>query len=160
MRLVSIAALAASLFSLSISASAFGESENSYPSFQSQKTPATGTIQTAAKVALYYSNNLGGIQRGIGVKKVTQPGTGIYCITTTNSAKLDPADIYPTVTVEWAGSGASGKAAPLNAMIAYIDQPHTDCGNDSQHTLEVKTYAFPGGTWSLSNEVGFYLTVQ
>ncbi len=89
-----IAALAASL-SLSAPVTAFSaatpqlNSTNNYPSFL--PVPETTTLfRTNAEVALYYSHNLGGIRRSKNIETVTQPSTGIYCIKTPASVKLDP----------------------------------------------------------------------
>lgn len=160
MRLLTVAALAASLLSLSVSAMADGSapaknssltrhvSADVYPSFLT--TADTPSYKTKAEVALYWDD---AIVRQKNIESVSHPSTGIFCIVTVAAVKLDPSAIYPVVTIDWGDSSG-------NSLFAYVYGGHKDCHTGKDHTLEVTTYSLVGSTPSLSNSVAFYLTVQ
>lgn len=163
MRLATVAALTASLLSLSVTAAysaatpkynwMLGPNPTHYSSFQ--PTSRTAAFKTTAKVALFQNSGGAGISRSKNIRKVTNANAGIYCIYTVSSVKLDPANTYPTVTVEWSDSGG-------NALEAFIVDSRQNCGSgaDIDHTLEVKTFDLSSGAPIPNNNVAFYLTVQ
>jgi hypothetical protein len=113
-------------------------------------SPATA-FTTNAKLALSWSP-FGGTLRSKGVKSVTNPTTGVICITP--SVSLNLAKIYPLVSVEWGESSG-------NALLAFwrdtsID--NVDCGAGK---LEVQTFDFNGGGSPIASQsVAFDLVIE
>jgi hypothetical protein len=80
---------------------------------------------------------------------VTRPSTGVYCVT-------PPAGISPTtnpavVTVEWANSLGFDLLAFWNKI-----SPFAPCGAGQ---YQVRTYQFPGGAATLSDNVSFSILI-
>jgi hypothetical protein len=116
------------------------------PQFSPFATPAASGFRSNAEFAAHVGDGV--LLRGINVKKVTNPSTGIYCVEP--SVTLDAYAIYPQVTVDWDRSSGS-------ALLAFVKSQRDDCPKSA---VEVTTYDFNSGTIELSNGVGFYLYVN
>jgi hypothetical protein len=88
-----------------------------------------------------------GVVRAKGVKAVTHPNTGIYCIKP--SGTWNVAKAVPAVTVEWGYSSG-------NALLAYYETGVYDCPTGY---IEVRTYNFGSGTPVLEDSVAFTIVV-
>lgn len=88
----------------------------------------------------------GGVTRAKNVTKVTNPGTGVYCITP-KSGVINLSQVTPLTTVEWGSSGAS------NLLAMYSDSKL----NCPSTTLEVHTF---DGFGNAANNVSFFIVVN
>jgi hypothetical protein len=135
-----IAAVAASL--LLAAAAQAGTTNNGATASQIAAAQAQ-PMATGAKLALLHSPISGTIRKK-NVAAVTNPDTGVYCITPTTAQNLNK--IYPNVTVEWGWSSGNSLAAFVRDTAEF-----TSCGAGQ---LEVRTYDFAGNP---SASVAFYL---
>jgi len=110
---------------------------------------AAAPYTTKSKLALYYTPTFGGIIRSKGVSAVTNPSTGIICITP--SVSLNLAAIYPQVGIDWNLSSGFSLLAYTKDTSAFSDCPAGD--------LEVTTYTFDTTGTVLSNLVAINLEV-
>jgi len=118
-------------------------------------TAAAGNVELAntadvgkARMALYYNPFVGPV-RAKGVKRVTIPQTGIYCIRT--KKKIDMRKVVPSVTVDRTYSTGA------DALAHWAGSP-TNCPG-SGRWIEVRTYRFSGGSVVAAGTVGFALIV-
>jgi len=109
----------------------------------------TAGFTTKAKVALYYTPTFGGIIRSKGVAAVTNPSTGIICVTP--SVALNLAGVFPQVTIDWNLSSGFSLLAYTKDTNAFSDCPAGD--------LEVTTYTFDATGAVLSNLVAIDLQI-
>ena len=150
-RLIAMSGAAASL----LVANAFAAQPNGGPNAFAQAIAAARTspeaiVTTKAKIAVYYTP-FGGIVRSKGVLGVTNPATGIYCITP--SVAVDLTGVYPQVSVEWNLSSGFSLQAYWKNTPSVSDCPAGD--------LEVTTYDFnAGGPAVLSGVVAFNLNIN
>ncbi len=114
--------------------------------FAAPKSSFAAGFSTKAKLALIQNGE--GTINSKGVNAVTNPSTGLYCVTP--ASKLNFNAIYPEVTIEWGNS--SGEQ-----LLAFWYDQGTDC---SATEIEVLTYDFSSGSAVLSDNVAFILTVQ
>jgi hypothetical protein len=118
-----------------------------FPTF-SAKSGRSG-FSTDARVALYFG---GSIIRSLHVKKVTHPGTGIYCIEP--SVPLDFSDIFPLVTVDFTRSKGTG----LLVFFRQFVKKQTEC---SSSDIEIVTVALGSkSTFVQSDNVAFILIIE
>lgn len=116
-------------------------------------TPAVAlptAFTTNAKLALSW-NPFSGTVRSKGVKSVSNPFTGVICVTP--SVSLNISKIYPLVSIEWGNSSG-------NALLAFWrdTSQSSDC---SAGELEVQTFDFnAGGTPVASQSVAFDLVIE
>jgi hypothetical protein len=114
-------------------------------------SPAPPTaFGTNAKLALDYSPFIGVI-RAKGVVFVSNPFTGVYCITP--GVSLNRSKIYPLVSIEWGESSG-------NALLAFWRDTRlgTDCGSGQ---LEVQTFDFNAGGYPVASQnVAFDLVIE
>jgi hypothetical protein len=83
------------------------------------------------------------------VDAVTNPSTGIYCITPSAAAGIDTQTDPVHVTVEWGNSSGS-------LLAAFWYRAAEECGYPAGGNLEVRTYDFSG---ALSDDVAFIVSV-
>jgi hypothetical protein len=139
---------------LAMTAASFAQQSNSELSGSSKVThpPAPPVaFTTKAKLAISWTPTFGGVIRSKGVKSVSNPKTGVFCITP--SVSLDLTKIYPLVSIEWGYSSGS-------SLLAYWRDTSlsTDCGATD---LEVQTYDFNnGGSPVPSQLVAFDLVIE
>jgi len=118
-----------------------------------QKAPQlAGTANLIAPYAqaIAHVNQSGVIISAQGVKSVTNPSLGQYCI----ELKVGiVAKTAPTVSVDWSFSGGNG-------LLAYWRSSNTGCPGATRRTINIATYTFSGGSAPvLSNSVSFVVTV-
>ncbi|MGO8988275.1 MAG: hypothetical protein ACLQHW_05285 [bacterium] len=120
-------------------------SEEDFPTATTAALPVATTGGHARLVALIGPG--GTVVRAYGVKAVTHPATGIYCIKPSGTWKV--AQVAPAVTVEWGYSSGS-------ALLAYYFAEAEDCpaGN-----IEVLTYNFGSGAPDAEDTVAFTIVV-
>lgn len=81
---------------------------------------------------------------------VAHPSVGVYCLTA--AAGINLAQTTPLVTVEWGNSfGFDLLAFPVGNPI-----PFTPCTGGQ---IQVRTYQFPGGVATLSDNVAFFIWI-
>jgi hypothetical protein len=115
-----------------------------------QQPPVATPRRTKELLQLDYEGLSNTIIRSTNVSSVTNPSTGIFCITPT--VAVNAATVYPMLSIEWGDSSGF-------ALLAYWKDTtiFTDC---SAGQLEVTTYDFnAGGTPVLSQKVAFDLVV-
>lgn len=100
---------------------------------------AAGAAGAAGSARAYAVVNSGTLvsARTKGFSAVTNPATGIYCLTLTDSA-IDPATIAPIVTVDWFSSTG-------DSLSAYVSLSAFGCPGGTD--VGVRTY-----TWSSVSE--------
>jgi hypothetical protein len=91
----------------------------------------------------------GSVLRSKGVKAVTNPAPGIYCISPSRSAGIKPKKYVPSVSVEWGSSSGD----------ALMAQWHASNGHCASKRIEVHTYNGDDGTWDPDGEVAFTVVV-
>lgn len=131
----------------------------------SAATPAGIKLNNAGGRAAFgaFQSNAGGLRetpllalwdtpdgpvRQMNVQKVTNPKTGVYCITAVK--KLNVNKVFPVVTAEYTSSHG-------NALAAYVEEDPSDCGKHPE--FEVVTFDSSSGTPQPSNLVSFYLLI-
>jgi len=122
------------------------------PSAQASMDAATprGGFTTKAKLALLYGFSQ--TIHSVNVASVTNPSTGVYCITP--SVKLNFHNIYPQISVERSLS-TNG-----SAFWAYWVDTTNSPINCTETQLEVITDVLSGTAVQASNFVGFDIVVQ
>jgi hypothetical protein len=134
---------------LAVSISSFAQTNN--PDSHHQPQPQKGGFTTNAKLALSYSP-LVGLIRSVGVKSVTNPDTGVFCITP--SVALNLSEIYPLVSIEWGESAG-------NALMAFWRDTSIDDNDCGEGLLEVQTFDFNAGGYPVVSEsVAFDLVIH
>jgi hypothetical protein len=107
--------------------------------------PATAAY--ARLVGLISASATNFVVRGLGLKEVTHPSEGVWCIKRKSTWGI--SKIVPSVTVEW------GHSTGLALMAFYVDGVFScPAGN-----IEVRTYDFGTGTPVLSDNVAFTIVV-
>jgi hypothetical protein len=101
-------ALSAASFAQTNNAAAGAATSDQTQQDQAQQAPPTG-FGTNARLALSWAPGYG-VVRSKGVTTVSNPTTGIICIT--SAVSLNLSKIYPLVSVEWGNSGG-------NALMAF-----------------------------------------
>ena len=111
---------------------------------------ASGAAQSTARLVALIGQN-GVVIRSKNVAGVTNPSTGITCITPTPGKEINIGKIVPSVSVEWGWSSGSDLAAYY-----FSNEPtfFTDCRRGD---IEVRTYDFAG---NLSSRVAFTIVVD
>lgn len=106
---------------------------------------------TNAKLALSW-NPFQGTVRSKGVKSVSNPSTGVICITP--SVSLNISKIYPLVSIEWGESSG-------NALMAFWRDTSIDNFDCGAGLLEVQTFDFNGGGSPVASQsVAFDLVIE
>jgi hypothetical protein len=88
----------------------------------------------------------GGVTRAKNVAKVTNPSTGVYCITP-KSGTITLSQVTPLTTVEWGSSGA-------NNLLALYSDSKIGCPSSA---LEVHTF---DGFGNANNFASFFIVVN
>jgi hypothetical protein len=101
-----------------------------------------------ARMGLYYNPFVGPV-RARGVKRITIPQPGVYCIKT--KKKIDMRSIIPSVTVDRTYSTGAD-------ALAHWAGSAVNCPN-FKRWIEVRTYRFSGGSVVAAGTVGFALVV-
>jgi len=109
--------------------------------------PAATTGSHARLVALI--DQRGTIIRSAGVRKVTHPSNGVYCIRPRGTWNLEK--VVPAVSVELGYSTFTG-----NPLLAYYYSAAIECPDNY---IEVRTYEFSSGTAVPAETVGFTIVV-
>lgn len=122
-------------------------SQQTYSSFNANDSRSG--FSTNARVALYFGG--GETQRSVGVKSVSHPSTGVFCITP--SASLDFTHIFPLVTVDFTRSHGEG----LLVFFRQFVSGQTEC---SSKEIEIVTVAFGTKTFAPSDSVAFILIIE
>jgi hypothetical protein len=122
-------------------------SEQSYSAFGANSSKSG--FSTNARVALYFGG--GETQRSVGVKSVSHPSTGVFCITPSTS--LDFTHIFPLVTVDFTRSHGEG----LLVFFRQFVSGQTEC---SSKEIEIVTVAFGTKTFAPSDDVAFILVIE
>lgn len=150
---IAAAAATASLFTVCAQAAQPNAGPDAYAkAVASARVNPEAIITTKAKIAVYYTP-FGGIIRSKGVAGVTNPSTGIYCITPSPLLVVDLTKVYPQVSVEWNLSSGFSLLAYWKDTPGFSDCPTGD--------LEVTTYDFnAGGPAVLSGKVAFNLNIN
>lgn len=150
---IAAAAATATLFAVSAQAAQPNAGPDAFAkAVAAAKAYPEAVITTKAKIAVYYTP-FGGIVRSKGVAGVTNPSTGIYCITPSPLLTVDLTNVYPQVSVDWNLSAGFSLLAYWKDTPAYSDCPAGD--------LEVTTYDFnAGGPAVLSGAVAFDLSIN
>jgi hypothetical protein len=142
-------AVATGVIALTVSSLAQTNNDTTGATTKGPLTPPAG-FGTKAKLALLFSP-FNGLRRSIGVASVTNPTTGVYCITP--SVPLNLLGIYPKVTVEWGESAG-------NAVMAFWRDTSNGAECDTSQ-LEVITFDFNSTTKPvLSNQVSFAFAIE
>ncbi|MEA2211607.1 MAG: hypothetical protein QOF83_1555 [Solirubrobacteraceae bacterium] len=111
-------------------------------------TGASGPAGTARAYAKVFTGGTFDTARTKNFSAVTNPSTGIYCLTPSGVTEAGTA---PGVSVDWGSSPGSDN------MSAYWDSQPNDCPAGQ---FEVQTYEFAIGTDNtLSNNVAFTIVV-
>lgn len=89
-----------------------------------------------------------------GIKSVTKPQAGIYCIKFTDN-RLDPQKLIPTATIAAMGSyvGEPG-ATPNGSTLMIRTDPFKECGDDPEAITVITSNADNNYA-----DTGFYFTV-
>jgi hypothetical protein len=112
----------------------------------------SGGFTTKAALAVFLSPITPSVDRAVGVKSATNPGTGIFCFLPFK--KMDVTKIYPQVTVEWGWSHG-------NSLLAFYRDVSTHPWNCPAGQIEIDTFDFnAGGTPVPSQNVAFVLVVE
>jgi hypothetical protein len=101
-----------------------------------------------ARVAIYFNPFVGTV-RSKGVRKITIPATGTYCVKA--NVPIDMRKVIPSVTVDRTYSSGANSLAQWAGSAS-------SCPN-SKRWIEVRTYQI-GSTVTASGFVGFALVVQ
>ena len=96
--------------------------------------------KTASDVDLIYSPITGAFATK-GVASISNPQTGVFCITPTK--KINYNSTIPVVTVEWGQSLG-------NSLLAFYELGAFDC---TKGDIEVRTYDFNAGGAPVSSEL-------
>jgi hypothetical protein len=144
-----LAVAAVGVIALTVSSLAQANNATTSPVNMDPLTQQAG-FGTKAKLALLYSP-FNGVRRSIGIASVTNPSTGVYCMTP--SVPINLLGIYPTVTVEW------GESAGNAVMAFWRDTANgAEC---STSQLEVMTFDFNSASKPvLSNQVSFVFVIE
>lgn len=142
-------ALAATAMLLATSAHAAGGAPNNGARVvpKQSTTTAGGPFGTRAKVAVLHSGVVGTV-RSKNVMAVSNPSTGVYCISP--SVALDLTKTFPSVSVEWGWSSGNS----LAAFVRDTGDGYTSC---LEGDLEVQTYDLTGNP---SAAVAFLLQIE
>jgi hypothetical protein len=103
-------------------------------------------IAKNATIAVYYHFNQG-IVRSKGVRKVTHPNTGVYCVKP--KKKINTQKHIASVNVAHFLTGR---------VVAHWYEPGTSCPNPKRW-FEVRTYGDDGDNWTSANAVSWSLIV-
>jgi hypothetical protein len=91
----------------------------------------------------------GSVLRSKGVKAVTNPDPGIYCIRPGKAARIKFGRYVPSVSVEWGNSAGNGLLAQWHASGAHC----------AARRIEVHTYNGDDGSWDADGDVAFTVVV-
>ncbi len=144
MKLVSVGCALAALCFAGAFASPTLAAQTNAPHVLAAMPPAGGAKGT---VLLVYKGLNNTIVFKKGVAAVSNPSTGIYCVTTTVPL---PAGALPVVTVEWGNSVG-------NSLLAYWVDSVFDCPAGQ---IDIRTYDFSSGAPVLSHNVAFTVFVE
>lgn len=122
-----------------------GAGRSNAPSTAQPRGPAVSIDAKYARAAAVVQQ--GTLTARKGIKNVTHPGTGQYCLRLKNNA-LDPQLLVPQVTVEWGLS--SGYDIMANWYRGAADCP--------AHNIEIQTFDESGG-WVFSDDVSFSVVI-
>ena len=141
---VIVAAVAAVLAIAVSSMAATGESRQNAPAAVTVRRSLGGASAGYARIAAVVQSG-GAVVRSKGIKAVSHPSTGIYCL-----AVKDPTikvkQLVPQATPEWGHSSGYDLNAQYYAAGA-------DCPS---RNIEIMTFNEPSaGTWDFSDSVGF-----
>ena len=101
-----------------------------------------------ARLAVVVNQN-GSVLRSKGVRAVTNPDPGIYCIRPARSARIKFGRYVPSVSVEWGNSAGDGLLAQWHATASHCPAKR----------IEVHTYNGDDGTWDPDGNVAFTVVV-
>ncbi len=82
-----------------------------------------------------------------GFDSISNPNTGVYCLTPSPDSGIDPSTDISMLTIEWGNSGGSD-------LLAFSYNGQCNSGQ-----FGVRTYDFASGNQVLSNDVAFYIAV-
>jgi hypothetical protein len=94
-------------------------------------------------------NQNGSVLRSKGVKAVSNPKPGIYCIRPAKAARIKFGRYVPSVSVEWGESTGD----------ALLAQWHATGEHCAKRRIEVHTYNGDDGTWDADGAVAFTVVV-
>jgi hypothetical protein len=124
-----------------------GGSTNDGPGASSAK--GIGGVQApGARLAVVVDRD-GSVLRSKGVKAVTNPDPGIYCINPSKGSKFKFRKYVPSVSVEWGNSSGDGLLA----------QWHAGASHCAPKRIEIHTYNGDDGTWDPDGNVAFTVVV-
>ncbi len=82
-----------------------------------------------------------------GFESISNPNTGVYCVTPSPGSGIDPSADIALLTIEWGNSGGSD-------LLAFSYNGQCSAGQ-----FGVRTYDFASGSQVLTNDVAFYIAV-
>jgi hypothetical protein len=112
-------------------------------------TQAIGGAQAPnARLAVVVRSS-GAVLRSKGVRSVSNPAPGIYCIRPSRGAGIRFGKYVPSVSVEWGGSLGDALSAQWHASTRHC----------ASKRIEVHTYNGDDGSWDPDGDVAFTVVV-